>query len=321
MSRLTKANKAQKSAAKQEHGSFNVCAISVIKSLYNDRGEWAQPDLAQYLDRAAVPAYDTTAKDVESRQACKDYARENISGLLPAVCVGGSWSHVVFTRNKKHAAQFVEGRTSAESFRGCGDLSAEFGAATGENGALRSVYFFRTIQERKPIILHDNGAAGKVYKTTDDGKSRVFETVNVREYVAYRGGVYTIAEIYDAFAVFFGIPQAIAAEHAEAMQLRAAKLLQGANVAAAKASAAAAAVAEQAKAAKAKAAETKKKAAETAAAVGMSAEQAAEIVSKAESKKAAEQGEQAEQASKAKGENVRKKANTRTKASEQVTTK
>lgn len=320
MSRLTKANKAQKSAAKQEHGSFNVCAISVIKSLYNDRGEWAQPDLAQYLDRAAVPAYDTTAKDVESRQACKDYARENISCLLPAVCVGGSWSHVVFTRNKKHAAQFVEGRTSAESFRGCGDLSAEFGAATGENGALRSVYFYVEKQELKPIVDKDYGKAGKIYKTNENGDV-LREPVKYREYVAYRGGVYTIAEIYDAFAVFFGIPQAIAAEHAEAMQLRAAKLLQGANVAAAKASAAAAAVAEQAKAAKAKAAETKKKAAETAAAVGMSAEQAAEIVSKAESEKAAKAAEQAEQASKAKGENVRKKANTRTKASEQVTTK
>ena len=303
MSQLTKSAKAQKIAFMASFKSFNTAAIAVLSA---ER----EQSLQTFFDAAAVPAIDA------SKQAQKDWARANILPLLP-VCTIAAVGGVTFTTNKEKAYQFTEDVT-ADAFKNCGALSVEFGAATGQNGALRTAYFYHERAKRVPVVAKDLGAAGKVYKVDESG-ARVFELVTVREYIAKRGDVFTAAEVINAFFAAVGITQAIAAEALEAAKLKAAKAVAAAELAAAKAATTAADAAEKAKNAKKRASEKAAAAVQVQAAENMTAADAAAIISEDASKKAATQGEQAEQASRAKGEQVRKKANTRTKASEQIT--
>ena len=301
MSQLTKAAKAQKSAILANFRTFNVGAVAVLTA---ERAEFLQP----YFERAAVPAVSA------SRSALIGWARSNMLPQLPA-CEG--FGGVCFTTNKEKAHTFAEG-FDVSAFRNCGELSAEIGAKLAE-GAPRSCYFYRVRFKRVPVVLVDNGAAGKVYKVTEDGKSRVFDIVEYREYIAERSDSFSPAELVGAFFSACGIPAAIAAEAAEALQLKAAKAAKAAEDAAARAAATAADAAKRAAAAEIRAAEKAEKAAEVVGACGLTAAERSEILTADAQKQAAKQAEQAEKASKAKGENVRKKANTKTKASEQIT--
>lgn len=305
MSQLTKSAKAQKTAFMASFKTFNAAAVVLLST---DR----DPVLLPYFAAAGAP--DTDA----SNQTQKDWARANVLPFLPS-CTISAVGGVTFTTNKEKAHTFEEG-TTADAFRNCGALSSELGANMGE-GKGRAVYFFRERSKRVPVVVADNGAAGKVYKVDEKTGARVYEVVTFREYVCKRGDVYPAAEFIGALFLALGVTQAIAAEAAEAMKEKAAKAIQAAEQAAARAADTAKKAAEQAKKAKARANDKRKAAAEKAAAEGMTSEQAAEIVGKAESRKAAEQGERAEGESIKAGENVRKKANTRTKASQQITTK
>lgn len=305
MSQLTKSASAQKKQILVNFRSFNVGAVAVLTA---ER----VPFLSSYFERAGVPA------EGASRSALVGWARANMLPLLPA-CTIQAVGGVCFTTNKEKALTFEEG-TSADAFRNCGTLSSELGANMGD-GKGRAVYFFRERSKRVPVVVADNGAAGKVYKVDEKTGARVYEVVTFREYITKRADTFTPAEMVGAFFSACGIPAAIAAEAAQALAEKAAKAVHAAEVAASTAANTATRAQEQAKKASERAQEKAAKAAEVRAAEGMTSEQAAKIVNEAEERKAAEQAEQAEQASKAKGENVRKKANTKTKASEQVTTK
>ena len=305
MSQLTKSASAQKKQILVNFRSFNVGAVAVLTA---ER----VPFLSSYFERSGVPA------EGASRSALVGWARANMLPLLPA-CTIQAVGGVCFTTNKEKALTFEEG-TTADAFRNCGALSSELGANMGE-GKGRAVYFFRERSKRVPVVVADNGAAGKVYKVDEKTGARVYEVVTFREYITKRADYFTPAEMVGAFFSACGIPAAIAAEAAQALAEKAAKAVHAAEVAASTAANTATRAQEQAKKASERAQEKAKKAAEVRAAEGMTSEQAAKIVNDAEARKAAEQAEQAEQASKAKGENVRKKANTKTKASEQVTTK
>ena len=305
MSQLTKSASAQKKQILVNFRSFNVGAVAVLTA---ER----VPFLSSYFERAGVPA------EGASRSALVGWARANMLPLLPA-CTIQAVGGVCFTTNKEKALTFEEG-TSADAFRNCGALSSELGANMGE-GKGRAVYFFRERSKRVPVVVADNGAAGKVYKVDEKTGARVYEVVTFREYITKRADTFTPAEMVGAFFSACGIPAAIAAEAAQALAEKAAKAVHAAEVAASTAANTATRAREQAEKASERAQEKAKKAAEVRAAEGMTSEQAAKIVNEAETRKAAEQAEQAEQASKAKGENVRKKANTKTKASQQVTTK
>lgn len=289
MSQLTKAAKAQKKAFLADFRSFNAAAVVFLST---DRDAVLVP----YFEKAGAPSTDA------SKQAQKDWARENVMPLLPFSTLSAVGA-VTFTSNKEKALIFDEG-TTADAFRNCGALVSELGANMGD-GKGRAVYFYREKQKRVPRVKQDLGAAGKIYETDKSG-ARVFDLVTVREYICQRGDTYPAAEFIAALFLALGISQAIAAEAAEAMKEKAAKAIQAAEQAAARAADTARKAAEQAKKAKARASEKEKAAAEKAAAEGMTAAEAAEIVSKAESKKAAEQGEKAETESRKNGEQSKK---------------
>lgn len=305
MSQLTKSASAQKKQILVNFRSFNVGAVAVLTAA---RCEYLTP----YFERVGVPTVSA------SRSALISWARANMLPLLPA-CTIQAVGGVCFTTNKEKALTFEEG-TSADAFRNCGALSSELGANMGE-GKGRAVYFFRERSKRVPVVVADNGAAGKVYKVDEKTGARVYEVVTFREYITKRADAFTPAELVGAFFSACGIPAAIAAEAAEALQLKAAKAAKAAEDAAARAAATAADAAKRAAAAEIRAAEKAEKAAEVVGACGLTAAERSEILTADAQKQAAKQAEQAEQASKAKGENVRKKSNSRTKASEQVTTK
>lgn len=311
MSQLTKSAKAQKSNIQSIARGFNFLGLACIEAA-------RVAELQKFFEGAGVPAAD--ASNTEK----KAWLRANISPLLPQLFNGAKWVAAVLGTNKEHAHQFCEGESDCT--KNCGTLSQEFGTATGERGSLRYLYLYEERTKRVPRIKQDLGAAGKIYETDKSG-ARVFDLVPVRYYVCDRpkgsdgGDLYTLPEIMDAFFLALGIPQAIAAEAAEAAQLKAAKAVAAAELAAARAKTTADNAKANAKKMAERATEKAKAAKAEQAAKGMDAEQAQKIVQADAERKAAEQAEQAEQASKAKGENVRKKANTKTKASQQVTTK
>ena len=311
MSQLTKSAKAQKSNIKSIARGFNFLGLACIEAA-------RVAELQKFFEGAGVP--DSDASNTEK----KAWLRDNVSPRLPQLFNGTKWVAAVLGTNKKNAHRFNEGESDCT--KNCGTLEQEFGTATGEMGALRSLYLYEERIKRVPRIKQDLGSAGKIYETDKNG-ARVFDLVSIRYYVCDRpkgsdgGDLYTLPEIMDAFFLALGIPQAIAAEAAEAAQLKAAKAVAAAEQAAARAKTTADKAKANAKKMAERATEKAKAAKAEQAANGMDSEQAQKIVNEAEARKAAEQAEQAEQASKAKGENVRKKANTKTKASEQVTTK
>lgn len=284
MSQLTKSAKAQKSAILANFRSFNVGAVAVLTA---ERQDFLTP----YFERSGVPAVSA------SRSALIGWARANMLPLLPACTIFGG---VAFTTNKEKAYRFEEGTTD-NAFRNCGALSSELGAKLAEDKG-RAVYFYRLRSKRVPVVLADNGAAGKVYKVDEKTGARVYEVVTFREYITKRADTFTPAEMVGAFFSACGIPAAIAAEAAEALQLKAAKAAKAAEDAAARAAATAADAAKRAAAAEIRAAEKAEKAAEVVGACGLTAAERSEILTAYAQKQAAKQGEKAETASRVKGE-------------------
>jgi len=312
MSKLTKAANEYGKNIATEFKKFSTGSAAALSA---ERPEYLLPYFPE----------DVPARDASEREKT-NWAYKNIMPFMPAtiaapLCMDDRWTSVRFVTKKEQAARFIEGKATPQMFRNCGALQMEIGTATGENGALRTVYFYRIKKKPVPVVLKDNGAAGKVYKVDEKTGKRAFELVEYREYIAPRGDVYTLNEIKNALFECLGIPQAIAEEALQAAELKAAKAVQAADIAAARAKAAAESAKANAANAKKRAADKEKAAKAEQAAKGMTAEQAAEIVQKNAEKVASEQAEQIEGESIKAGENVRKKSNSRTKASEQITTK
>lgn len=311
MLQLTKSAKAQKSNIQSIARGFNFLGLACIEAA-------RVAELQKFFEGAGVPAAD--ASNTEK----KAWLRANVSPLLPQLFNGAKWVAAILGTNKEHAHRFNEGESDCT--KNCGTLAQEFGTATGEKGALRSLYLYEERTKRVPRIKQDFGTAGKIYETDKSG-ARVFDLVPVRYYVCDRpkgsdgGDLYTLQEIVAAFFLALGIPQAIAAEAAEAAQLKAAKAVAAAEQAAARAKTTADNAKANAKKMAERATEKAKAAKAEQTAQGMNAEQAQKIVQADAERKAAEQAEKSEGESMKAGENVRKKANSRTKASEQVMTK
>jgi hypothetical protein len=276
--------------------------------------------LADYYKAAGVP------KENASKTSKKAWLDEKLAHAFAQLFNGEKWRGAVLVTKKESAYQFTESENVLTNCKNLDGLQIEYGKATGKDGALRTVYMYKEFSRLVPVVIQDNGAAGKVYKVGEDGKrERVKETY--KKYVSLRATdkngseLYTLEEMIQVFLHVLGVPQALAQQAAERLQLKAAKAVTAAEQAKAIAANVAAKAKEQAAQAEEKAKAKADAAKAEQAAQSMTAAQAQEIVQAAEQAKAAEQAEKAEAKSRKRGENVRKRSNTQTKASKQLQTK
>lgn len=276
--------------------SINACAIITISAD-------VPASVLPYVEKSGAPVGEICTSNTKKTAFFRSFVLPFYpSTLARPLSDGAKWEAVAFTTNKERAQAFTENSASVESFRNCGELVQEFGKATGEHGALRSVYFYRIRKELRDVVLQDNGAAGKVFKVDEKTGKRAKEVHEVREYVCARGGVYTLQEARQYYFEALGVPAAIAAEAEQEAAEKAAAAVMRAEQAKARAEAAAVKALENAKKLQAAAAAKAEAAEQEQSAQGMTAAEAQKIEQAKAEAKAAKEAEKTENESRKKGE-------------------